>query len=383
VVPVSRDNMKTNYRSSIGQAGSKERLKKSKGICLAATALLLLAAWSANAQEGAFVWDGNRLQPVTNTRDLACRKWSIWLFTSDDHAKVPGGQWGNIVGESESDVLDQLKHGQEEDDVVTRGSRNPHGDAWLSHRNYTGPICNVKPPDADVKDSLDQLESLGHRLDQAYSVIRKLLPGHASELEDQVKQLAETLQRVNKLRNDLEQRQRSAMMTINSSIDEITHKTDALESKSQQIAQRLGSGTNVAAQPPATGSAGLHTVVQASGGKISQELTTSATGYTAVFVVSYDSGLQRTVTVDVPYPKIGGISEVQPSSLYPGYWTVTIYAKRDPSGDRMSPNSNFAEVVQEGGTSQPNQNNSVELDFQSEAEAKAAQAFLSARMHRN
>jgi hypothetical protein len=233
--------------------------------------LILLVTSSAKAQQQAYIWDGNTMQPVTDTRDLACRKWSIWLFTLDDHAKVPGGQWGNIVGESESDVMAQLKKGQEDDDAVTRGSRNPQGDTWLSHRNYTGPICNVKPFNPDVNDALDQLESLSHRLDHAYSMLRKLLPDHASELEDQLKQLAETLQRVNKLRNDLVQRNRSGLMTINKEIEEATRRTQALETNSQQIAHRFGSGANLPAKPPASTS-WSHQQVTVLGANISQSI---------------------------------------------------------------------------------------------------------------
>ena len=93
--------------------------------------------------------------------------------------------------------------------------------------------------------------------------------------------------------------------------------------------------------------------------------------------MSYASSSQRlsnrTTTVDVPFDKIGGIGKVEDSRVYPGYWTVTIGKKQDPSGSRSV--GNFAEVVQEKGTTQPNQDDSVRLDFATEAES--AYAFLS------
>jgi hypothetical protein len=235
----------------MGEIAADKVRRETKRIFLTVAALILLLASPAKAQQQAYIWDGNSMQPVTDTRNLVCQKWSIWLFTSDDHSKVPGQQWGAIIRESESDVMDQLKDAQDIEDQIIAGAGNGQL-AWLTYHNYIGPICNVKPPNPDANDALDQLESLGNRLDKAYSMIQELWPTHKSALEEQMNQLMETIQRVNKLRNDLEQRNRSAMMTINASIDEIIRNTDTLESKSQQITHRFGSGTNVAAKPPAT-----------------------------------------------------------------------------------------------------------------------------------
>jgi hypothetical protein len=228
---------------------------------------MLLVGSPAKAEQQAYIWDGNTMQPVTDTRDLACRKWSIWLFTFDDHAKVPGTQWGNIVGDSEGDVMNQLKNNQEMEDQLKLAP----GKVWLTDYNFTGPICNVKPFDPDVNDTLDQLEALSHRLNKAYSLIRKLWPDHKSALEEQMTHLLENIQRVNGLRNDLVQRNRSAMMTINANIEEITRSTDTLESKSQQITRRFGSAPSVNANPPAS-NAWTQQQVNVLGSNISQNI---------------------------------------------------------------------------------------------------------------
>jgi hypothetical protein len=261
--------MKTKNRSKIAmeRAARSEGTRETKRVFVTLVILQLLIAFSAMAQDRAYVWDGNTMQPVTDTRDLACRKWSIWLLTSYDHTKVPGQQWGNIVGDSEGDVMNQLKNNQEIEDQLKLAP----GKVWLTNYNYIGPICNVKPFDPDINDALDELEGLSRRLNGGYSMIRRLWPGHKSELEEQMTQLLENIQRANKLRNDLLQRNRSAMMTINQQLDEMMHSTQSLETKSQLITLRFGSGGNLAAKPPA-GNGWTQQQVNVLGSNISQSI---------------------------------------------------------------------------------------------------------------
>jgi len=197
--------------------------------------LAISAIISAHGQEQAYVWDGRSLQPLYNKQGISCRKWSIWLFASDDHIKVSGQQWGNIVEDSESGTLGQLKDRQEMERQLG------YAIDGFTYFNYTGPICNVKPFDSDTNDDLDRLEALGRRLNEVYEKLRTVLPAHKSEILDQLEQLAKTFQRVNQLRNDLVQRQRSGLMTINSKIDEISNTTSILEDKSQQVTSRTPS----------------------------------------------------------------------------------------------------------------------------------------------
>jgi hypothetical protein len=229
---------------------------------LVLTALILYFAFSARADDQAYVWDGNTLQPLFNTEGIYCTSWSIWLFSSDNHSKTPGTQWGNIVKDSEAAATAKLKETQSVEDKVMEitGHHN-----WLTYYNYTGPICNVKPPESDANDKLEQMEALIHRLENSYSDVSKLLQfilvpspkngnpfslvydpyGPKSMLQDYLTQLMDTMQRVNSLRGELMQRNRGALMTVESAMRDIMAGTESVENKGNQIKRTLGPGTNV------------------------------------------------------------------------------------------------------------------------------------------